>query len=84
MVPFADTAALVQTMPGVARARASHPSPKRVSHELLPHAGALRILGATSPGNHESAGKRQNTTTGKGATWLRATLQGDGLGRRPE
>ena len=27
------------------------------------------------PGNHESAGKRRPTTTGKGATWLRATLQ---------
>jgi len=27
------------------------------------------------PGNHESAGKRRSTRTGKGATWLRATLQ---------
>src|SRR5437899_7313315 len=46
-------------------------------HDALPFPTAAHFASwaRLCPGNHESAGKRQPTTTGRGATWLRATLQ---------
>ena len=76
MVPFADTAALVQTMPGVAaRAAQAILAETGVDMSCFPTPAHFASWARLCPGNHESAGKRHNTTTGKGATWLRATLQ---------
>jgi len=76
MVPFAETAALVQTMPGVA-ARAAPAILAETGMDMAPFPTAAHFASwaRLCPGNHESAGKRRPTTTGKGATWLRATLQ---------
>jgi transposase len=76
MAPFADTAALVQTMPGVAaRAAQAILAETGVDMSGFPTPAHFASWARLCPGNHESAGKRQSTTTGKGATWLRATLQ---------
>lgn len=76
MAPFADTAALVQTMPGVAaRAAQAILAETGVDMSGFPTPAHFASWARLCPGNHESAGKRHSTTTGKGATWLRATLQ---------
>lgn len=76
MVPFVETAALVQTMPGVgARATPAILAETGMDMSAFPTAAHFASWARLCPGNHESAGKRQPTTTGKGATWLRATLQ---------
>lgn len=76
MAPFAATAALVQTMPGVAtRAAQAILAETGVDMDCFPTPAHFASWARLCPGNHESAGKRQSTTTGKGATWLRATLQ---------
>jgi transposase len=76
MMPFADTAALIQTMPGVAaRAAQAILAETGVDMSGFPTPAHFASWARLCPGNHESAGKRQTTTTGKGATWLRATLQ---------
>jgi transposase len=76
MTPFAEAAALVQTMPGVAaRAAQAILAETGVDMAAFPTAAHFASWARLCPGNHESAGKRQSTTTGKGATWLRATLQ---------
>jgi transposase len=76
MAPFAEAAALTQTMPGVAtRAAQAILAETGVDMETFPTAAHFASWARLCPGNHESAGKRQPTTTGKGATWLRATLQ---------
>ena len=76
MAPFADAAALVQTMPGVAaRAAQAILAETGVDMAAFPTADEFASWARLCPGNHESAGKRRSTTTGKGATWLRATLQ---------
>jgi len=76
MAPFAAAAALLQTMPGVAtRAAQAILAETGVDMDQFPTAGHFASWARLCPGNHESAGKRRPTTTGKGATWLRATLQ---------
>jgi transposase len=76
MAPFAEAAALAQTIPGVAkRAAEAILAETGVDMNQFPTAGHLASWARLCPGNHESAGKRHSTTTGKGATWLRATLQ---------
>jgi transposase len=76
MAPFADEAALVRTMPGIAgRAAEAILAEIGVDMSRFPTAAHFASWARLCPGNHESAGKRHNTTTGKGATWLRATLQ---------
>ena len=76
MAPLAEAAALVQTMPGVAqRATQAILAETGVDMSLFPTAERFASWARLCPGNHESAGKRRSTTTGKGATWLRATLQ---------
>jgi len=76
MAPFAETAALVQTMPGV-RARAAQAILAETGMDMSPFPTAQHFASwaRLCPGNHESAGKRRPATTGKGAAWLRATLQ---------
>jgi len=76
MVPFAEEAALVRTMPGVAtRAAEAILAETGVDMSQFPTAAHFASWARLCPGNHESAGKRHSTSTGKGATWLRATLQ---------
>jgi transposase len=76
MAPFAEPAALVQTMPGVAaRAAQAILAETGVDMSSFPTPAHFASWARLCPGNHESAGKRHSTTTGKGATWLRATLQ---------
>jgi transposase len=76
MAPFAETAALVQTMPGV-RARAAQAILAETGMDMSPFPTAQHFASwaRLCPGNHESAGKRRPATTGQGAAWLRATLQ---------
>jgi transposase len=76
MAPFATELALIQTMPGIA-ARAAETILAETGADMtqFPTAGHLASWARLCPGNHQSAGTRYNTTTGKGATWLRATLQ---------
>ena len=76
MAPWAEEAALVRTMPGVAtRAAEAILAETGVDMSRFPTAAHFASWARLCPGNHESAGKRHSTTTGKGATWLRATLQ---------
>jgi len=76
MAPFAEAAALAQTMPGVAaRAAQAILAETGVDMAPFPTADKCASWARLCPGNHESAGKRRPTTTGKGATWLRATRQ---------
>jgi transposase len=76
MAPFAAAAALMHTMPGVAtRAAQAILAETGVDMAPFPTAQHFASWARLCPGNHESAGKRRPTTTGKGATWLRATLQ---------
>src|SRR3989442_3060859 len=71
MVPFADTAALVQTMPGVAaRAAQAILAETGVDMSCFPTPAHFASWARLCPGNHESAGKRHKTTTGKGPTRL--------------
>jgi transposase len=76
MAPFTEAMALVQTLPGVAK-RAGQAILAETGMDMasFPTAANFVSWARLCPGNHESAGKRLATTTGKGATWLRATLQ---------
>jgi transposase len=76
IAPFVETVTLAQTMPGVA-ARAAQAILAEIGMDMnaFPTAAHLASWARLCPGTHESAGKRRPTTTGKGATWLRATLQ---------
>jgi transposase len=76
MTPVAAAAALVQTMPGVAtRATEAILAETGVDMDRFPTAQHFASWARVCPGNHERAGTRRPTPTGKGATWLRATLQ---------
>jgi transposase len=76
MRPFAETATLVQTMPGVAtRAAEAILAETGVDMAAFPSAAHLASWARLCPGLHQSAGRRQPVPTGQGATWLRATLQ---------
>ena len=75
MLPFAEAATLVQTMPGVAaRAAQAILAETGVDMASFPTPQQFASWARLCPGSHESAGKRRPTTTGKGAAWLRATL----------
>ena len=76
MAPIAEAAALVQTMPGIGvRAAQAILAETGIDMSRFPTAAHFASWARLCPGNHESAGKRLPATTGKGATWLRATLQ---------
>jgi transposase len=76
MTPFATAAALVQTLPGVAkRAGPAILAETGMDMSPFPTPEQFASWARLCPGSHESAGKRRPITTGKGATWLRATLQ---------
>jgi transposase len=74
--PFAEACARLNTIPGVA-ARAAQVIIAEIGVDMSRFATAAHLASwaRVCPGNHESAGKRQPVSTGKGAMWLRATLQ---------
>ena len=76
MGPFAEALTVAQTMPGVA-VRAAQAILAEIGMDMTPFPTAAHLASwaRLCPGTHESAGKRQPATIGKGATWLRATLQ---------
>jgi transposase len=76
MAPFAADVALAESMPGIAR-RAAEAILAETGFDMSPFPTAAHFASwaRLCPGNHQSAGKRYNAATGKGATWLRATLQ---------
>ncbi len=75
MIPFAEATTLVHTMPGVAtRAAQAILAETGMDMAPFPTPQPFASWARVCPGTHESAGKRRPTTTGKGATWLRATL----------
>lgn len=76
MRPFAEPCGWLVTIPGVA-ARAAQVIIAEIGVDMtrFPSAAHLASWARLCPGNHESAGKRQPVSTGKGAMWLRATLQ---------
>lgn len=76
MAPFAEPAALVQTMPGVAeRASQAILAETGVDMTAFPTPERFASWARLCPGNNESAGKRRPSRTGKGAAWLKATLE---------
>jgi transposase len=76
MAPFAEAYACAQTMPGIAaRAAQAILAETGVDMSRFPTPEQFASWARLCPGTHESAGKRRPTTIGKGATWLRATLQ---------
>ena len=76
MHPFERAYELAQTLPGVAQ-RASQAILAEIGVDMsrFPSSAHLASWARICPGNHESAGKRLRTSTGKGNPWLRATLQ---------
>jgi transposase len=73
--PFSEAAERLATIPGVSR-RAAEVILAEIGPEMgqFPTAGHLASWAGMSPGNHQSAGKRQHGRTTKGSRWLRATL----------
>ena len=73
--PFAEVIALLDTIPGVSQ-RTAQDLIATIGVEMawFPSAKHLCSWAKVSPGNHESAGKRQSGRTGKGNKWLRAVL----------
>lgn len=66
MRPFADAAALVQTMPGVAiRAAQAILAETGMDMVAFPTSAHFASWARLCPGNHESAGKRQPVSTAK-------------------
>lgn len=74
--PFAEAYGYAQTLPGVAQ-RGAQAIVAEIGIDMsrFPTAAHLASWARLCPGNHESAGKRLRTATGKGNGWLRATLQ---------
>jgi transposase len=76
MLPFLDAYQRLQTVPGI-RERAAQCLLAEIGSDMsrFPSAAQLASWARVCPGNHESAGKHTPVSTGRGNTWLRATLQ---------
>jgi transposase len=74
-VPWAEAVALLDTMPGIGRTLAEQIIAE-VGTDMarFPSEGHLSSWAKVCPGNHESAGKRYSSRTGKGSRWLRTAL----------
>ncbi len=72
---FAGGVALLESMPGVG-ARSARAIVAEIGDDMskFPTAGHFASWARVCPGNHESAGKRRSTRTGKGNAWLREAL----------
>ena len=73
--PFSRAADIIESMPGIAQ-RAAQTILAEIGPDMtrFPTSGHLASWAKVCPGTHESAGKRKSVSTGKGNTWLRATL----------
>jgi transposase len=75
MPPFAEEAALLQTLPGVgAVAAAAIVAEIGTDMSRFPSAAHLASWAGLCPGNRQSAGKRLSGKSTKGNRWLRAVL----------
>ncbi len=75
LAPYAEAAARLRTIPGVAQRTAEVLIAEiGVDMTRFPSAAHLASWAALCPGNHESAGKRQRGTMRKGCKWLRIAL----------
>lgn len=73
--PFAEGVKRLATIPGIDMHAAENILAEiGTKMEQFPSAGHLASWTGMSPGNRESAGKRQSGRTTKGNRWLRATL----------
>jgi len=75
LAPFAQEAALLQTIPGIAE-RTAQVLLAEVGPDLTPFPTAdhLASWAGVCPGNNESAGRRRTGRTRKGNQWLRSGL----------
>ncbi len=73
--PFSAVLDLLQSVPGVRR-RSAEAILAEIGDDMtrFPTARQFASWARVCPGNHESAGKRKPTSTGKGNTWLRDAL----------
>jgi|SRR5579871_423016 len=73
--PFAETIALLDTIPGVAQ-RTAEVLVAEIGTDMsrFPTAAHLASWAGLAPGNNESGGKRRSGKTRKGSPWLRAAL----------
>ena len=73
--PFEAAMGLLQTVPGVGR-RSAEAILAEIGEDMsqFPTPEQFASWARLCPGNHESAGKRRATGTGRGNTWLRAVL----------
>ena len=74
-VPWADAVALLVSAPGISR-RLAEIILAEVGTDMsrFPSEGHLASWAKVCPGNHESAGKRTSSKTGKASRWLRTAL----------
>jgi transposase len=75
LAPFAESLALLETIPGVQQ-RTAEVLLAEVGADLkpFPTAAHLASWAGVCPGNNESAGKRRGGKTRKGSRWLRVAL----------
>jgi len=75
LVPFAEAAARLETIPGVG-SRAAEVIVAEIGTDMtaFPTARHLASWAGLCPGNHQSAGKRHTGKTTKGSQWLRTVL----------
>ena len=74
-VPWAEAVALLVSAPGISR-RLAEIILAEVGTDMsrFPSEGHLASWAKVCPGNHESAGKRRSSKTGKASRWLRTAL----------
>jgi transposase len=74
-VPWADAVALLVSAPGISH-RLAEIMLAEVGTDMsrFPSEGHLASWAKVCPGNHESAGKRRSSKTGKASRWLRTAL----------
>jgi transposase len=76
---FEAPANLLRTIPGIEQVSAAEiVAEVGPDVKAFPSAAHLSSWAGVCPGNHESAGKRRSTRTGKGNPYLRATLNQSG------
>ena len=73
--PFSGVLELLQSVPGVGR-RSAEAILAEIGDDMtkFPTARHFASWARVCPGNHESAGKRKPTSTGRGNAWLREAL----------
>lgn len=73
LVPFTEVLTRLTTIPGVGQ-RSAEEIVAEIGFDMSTTAAHLASWARVCPGNHESGGKRRQTSAGQGNRWLRATL----------